>query len=98
MSLFVHPVLDGSGPLGAAILVIGAAALVAASVFAIWRGRLMLRPLPGWFVMVPGLIALFLLLPNGVGDGLGLDYRLPPMVFLLSLLFVRLEWHDRRVR
>jgi hypothetical protein len=52
----------------------------------------------GWFILVAGLIALFLLAPNRVGDGLGLDYRLPPLVFLLAMLFVRLEWHDGRVR
>ena len=98
LSLFVHPVLDGSGPLGAAILLIGAVVLVATLALAMWRGRLILRALPGWFVLVPGLIALFLLAPNGVGDGLGLDYRLPPLAFLLAVLFVRLEWRDGRLQ
>jgi hypothetical protein len=90
--------LDGSGLLGAAILVIGILLFAGALAVSVRRGHLILRPLPGWFVLVPGLIAVFLLAPNGVGDGLGLDYRLPPLVFLLALLFVRLEWHARRVR
>lgn len=48
--------------------------------------------------MVPGLIAVCLIVPNGVGLGLGLDYRLPPLVILLSVLFVRLEWRGRGMR
>jgi hypothetical protein len=98
LSLFLHPVLDGSGPLGAAILLIGVVVFSAALALTVWRERLIVRALPGWFVLVPGLIALFLVAPNGVGDGLGLDYRLPPLVFLLAVLFVRLEWRDGRQR
>ena len=56
-----------------------------AMIFAARRGKVILRALPGWFVMVRGLIALFLVAPNGVGDGLGLDYRLPPLVLLLAV-------------
>ena len=41
---------------------------------------------------------MFLVAHNGVGDGLGLDYRLPPIVFLLAVLFLRLQWHDGRWR
>ena len=98
LSLFIHPVVDGSGPLGLAILLIGAMLLAGIMVLAARRGQLILRALPGWFVLVPGLIAVFLLAPNGVGDGLGLDYRLPPLVFLLAVLFTRLEWRDRHMR
>lgn len=98
LSLFVHPVVDGSGPLGMAILLSGALLLAAAMALAAHRGQLILRALPGWFVLIPGLVALFLIAPNGIGDGLGLDYRLPPLVFLLAVLFVRLEWRDRRMQ
>jgi hypothetical protein len=98
LSLFVHPVVDGSGPLGAAILLIGGLLFAGAVGVAVRRGHLVLRALPGWFVLVPGLFALFLLAPNGVGDGLGLDYRLPPLVFLLTVLFVQLDWRNGRVR
>ena len=98
LALFGHPVLDGSGRLGAAILLIGAVAFLGVMALAWRRGQLIPRALPGWYFLVPGLIGLFLIVPNGVGEGLGLDYRLPPLVFLLAGLFVRLEWHDRGMR
>ena len=98
LSLFVHPMLDGSGWLGAAILLTGTALFLAVMTFAWRRGEFTPRALPGWNVLVPGLIALFLVVPNGVGEGLGLDYRLPPPVFLLAVLFVRFEWRDRGMR
>ena len=69
LSLFVHPMLDGSGWLGATILLIGTVLFVGTMIVAWRRGQLMPRPLPGWQVLVPGLIALFLVLPNGVGRG-----------------------------
>lgn len=92
--LFVHPVIDGIGPRGAAILLTGAALWLAAMALAVRRGQLLLRAPPRWFALVAALTVLFLVAPNGVGPGLGLDYRLPPMVLLLALLLVRLKWFD----
>ena len=98
LSLFVHPMLDGSGRLGAAILIVGVVVFVGVISVAWRRGQLIPRALPAWYILVPTLVALFLIAPNGIGEGLGLDYRLPPLVFLLAGLFVRLEWRDQRMR
>jgi hypothetical protein len=98
LSLFLHPVLDGSGLLGAAILIVGATIFVTLMVLAWRRGLLIPRALSSWHILVPGLIGLCLIVPNGVGEGMGLDSRLSPLVFLLAGLFMRLEWRDRGMR
>jgi hypothetical protein len=87
LGLLGHPLLDGSGGRGAAIVVVGM--LVFACAMA--RTARLQFGIRG-IILALGLNVLWIVAPNGVGVGYGLDYRLVPAAFVVLIAVVRIEW------
>ncbi len=87
--LLGHPILDGSGIRGAAVLVAG---LIALGCIMAGASRLRLTPRILWLTV--GLNGLWLIAPNGVGVGYGLDYRLVPSMLVVLIAATPIEWRS----
>jgi hypothetical protein len=91
--LLFHPLLDGSGVAGAAILVSGMSLVL---LLTLCTGRPRLSP-RGWFVLA-GLAGLVVVCPNGIGAGYGLDYRLVIPLACVVVSATTLAWRHPRAR
>ncbi len=88
--LFFHPWLDGSGEVGALILLAGAGSFTLLALF-FSRPRFAGSAL---FLLVT-LVVVALASPNGIGPGYALDYRLMVPALTIAACAVRLEWRSR---
>ena len=91
--LLFHPLLDGSGITGAAIVVAGMGLCLP---LALRTGRPRLSR-SVWFVAA-GLAVLVIVCPNGIGAGYGLDYRLVIPLVCVVVSAATLNWRGAGVR
>jgi hypothetical protein len=91
--LLLHPLLDGSGIVGAAILVAGMAVFLLLTL-RFGRPRLAPRAL----FLACGLSLLVIVLPNGIGVGRGLDYRLIVPLACVVVCATTLMWRGQGTR
>jgi hypothetical protein len=91
--LLFHPLLDGSGIIGAAILVAG---MVVFLLLTLRFGRPRLSPRALFLAL--GLALLVVVSPNGIGVGYGLDYRLVVPLACVVVCATTLTWRGTAVR
>jgi hypothetical protein len=91
--LLFHPLLDGSGIAGAAILVGGMGLFL---LLALTTSRPRLPP-SAWFV-TGGLAVLVIVCPNGIGAGYALDYRLVIPLACVVVSATTLVWRSPGAR
>ena len=90
LRMLIHPLVDGAGVAGAAVLVGGLGLIFA---LALAGGRVSWRNQAGAAAGLVFLIALAA--PRGIGVGYGLDYRFMPVFYVLVLIGATFDW--RRV-
>jgi hypothetical protein len=88
--LLFHPLLDGSGIIGAAILVMGMG-LILLLMLRFSRPRISRTTR----FLILGLALLVVITPNGIGAGYGLDYRLVAPMLCVTVCGTTLTWASR---
>jgi hypothetical protein len=91
--LLFHPLLDGSGIVGAAILVAGMAVFL---LLTLRFGRPALRP--GALFLACGVALVVVASPNGIGVGYDLDYRLVVPLACVVICATSLIWQGQSAR
>lgn len=85
IAIFLHAFFDGGGIAGSVVLLTGLVMLAAAMWWSRRSGRLDWRISTTGATLAGVSLLLFLLAPNKIGNGMGLDYRLPPFLALCMI-------------
>ncbi len=95
LALPAHGLLDGSDGAGLAVLAAGLGLVVLLLAVGLLRRRVGFHIGRDGAVLGTGLVALALLLPNGIGGaGLGLDYRVAPFAVTVLACALRFDWRS----